>query len=552
MIFSRPMFAAFVAVTRAMKQKPMTPKQRTINRGIRAHALEKAFLDKAVTFLPRKDCTQFKRKWVPGADFDVSLEEKRRRIRVVQYNVLAHGLSGLGGGFGSYQRDEAPIQTLATGKDGGKMKKDEFATYNHDPEYREFFFSRTKSNDKDLKIPSVTVPETYYDMLKGTQTTVQAMPFPARMKRIAGQILAQSPDVITLQEIDRYVPMMKILEKHGYAGEIQYKPTKEREDKDGKVTGGSCAAASENVKDGMGIPDAVAIIWNTDRLKKTSAVLPRGTFLAGGKASKQIYMFIELEDLVTKQSFIVGTGHHKSGKVSKDVGAKKEQLDFIKKIVDGFQQAGRTVIYGCDLNTPTNSQSYIDVALDKTITSAYKHDPKNRRVSAAKLRKSGDQLEKVGVLDKQTIDFIFHSPKVKCVQTLQLPLFKTVNDATGGRGEDVFTNNDCPLDDNKNVLAIWGKNKKNKDAWLECSDIALKLQLGFNPVANGNEFKHDGKKYMWMTELELANQTFSPKMQLRDQPLLRKATAESKLGSLLPCPKQPSDHFLLCADLVLA
>jgi len=86
--------------------------------------------------------------------------------------------------------------------------------------------------------------------------------FPDRFHRIAATVLKQNPDIITMQELDRYEEMLEIFKSLGYDGCFQRKPK------------GQC------MKNNGGIMDVVAIFWNTNRIAKIGreegGPLPKG------------------------------------------------------------------------------------------------------------------------------------------------------------------------------------------------------------------------------------------------------------------------------------
>merc|ERR1712093_587102 len=75
--------------------------------------------------------------------------------------------------------------------------------------------------------------------------------FPARFLRVAGLILEQDPDVITMQELDRYDEMKAIMEACGYEG--AYKQ---------KRKGGACSKFYPGSQ-----MDGVAIFWKKSRIE---------------------------------------------------------------------------------------------------------------------------------------------------------------------------------------------------------------------------------------------------------------------------------------------
>merc|ERR1711900_3235 len=147
-----------------------------------------------------------------------------------------------------------------------------------------------------------------------------------------------------------------------------------------------------------------------------------------GTLWKQVYLFQRFYDKVNRREYVHGTAHQKSGKKSTDRKDKELQMDQIRNILEKFK--GVPVIYSADVNTAEGTPCFKRFPSDLLPRSSYPKD--SERVSAIKFRKSGPQLEKQGVLDKQMIDCIKHNRGFKTVRYLQLPTFEDVNVATGG------------------------------------------------------------------------------------------------------------------------
>merc|ERR1711964_960220 len=291
---------------------------------------------------------------------------------------------------GQYQRKH-PI-----GKEDKKLRRPE--------DERCLVFSMKKWGKADNVNQRLLTDKERYTKQNGHWVSVPTYKFPLRLQRVVSQILVQNPDVITLQELDRFGAFMQILRPLGYEGIIQYKPDRVRTGKKNtgkwKVGNKSCAAMGGN----GGIPDGVAIIYKKDRLT------PRGRKLGGqfknknGTLWKQVYLFQRFYDKVNRREYVHGTAHQKSGKKQTDQKAKELQMDQIREILKRFK--GVPVIYSADVNTAEGTPCFKRFPSDLLPRSSYPKD--SERVSAIKFRKSGPQLEKQGVLDKQMIDCIKH------------------------------------------------------------------------------------------------------------------------------------------------
>merc|ERR1711959_23284 len=160
---------------------------------------------------------------------------------------------------------------------------------------------------------------------------------PPRMRRGLGVLLSQSPDIITVQELDHYNDYLKILRTYGFEGAFYEKNRK------------SSPAVPYNGSNG---PDGVAIFWNTKKFtqegkpyelqldkvnlykdgpnknkpipfregdrKYTQMLYKKGTLSITKGGAKQRVLRVRLKNIDNGEVFSVVTGHMKSGTVKKD------------------------------------------------------------------------------------------------------------------------------------------------------------------------------------------------------------------------------------------
>lgn len=285
--------------------------------------------------------------------------------------------------------------------------------------------------------------------------------FPVRMERIVHLLLKNDPEIITLEEVDCYEGILKILDRHGYDGCIQHK-----------------ALTSPSVKWG-GLPDGVAVFWKMARFTKEKH--EGGTFLTpkwNGKTGKlegtpkessQPYIMVDLLDTEADNKRItVFAGHFKSG-TSKDTKAKAIKMYQSKAMCGKIREAqerGRVVIFGSDFNCDNKDAAFerfyagektdtFEGGIQDILDSAYplglrdelsatedgqkawtEHDP-DTNPSTWKWRMGGEQVAKI--IDKleddapHTIDFIFFDKKVfESIGVLSTPKEEEIKAATGG------------------------------------------------------------------------------------------------------------------------
>jgi len=342
-------------------------------------------------------------------------------IRVAQFNVLAHGLADFGGGFGTLYRDDAPskVQNMAEeitlSSDLLKAQKQKWNMLREEGRADE-----TMSSAEKKWLHS----KAYREILFGRSWGPRPYGVPERIKRVAGAILAQCPDVITLQELDHYAYVSQLLDSLGYSGEIHK-----------KIMDPTCRGnGGRDPKLGYG-DDGVAIFWNTKRLEKVKSehIIPKFGE-DSEKESGQRIVILTLKHKQSNKEFVVVTGHFKSGDDQKPkvLKMKKYHVDVLTEKLKEY--AGKPIIFTCDFNTSVSSKTFEYFQdLNKTLTSAYDLSD-TERLSTVKKRKGGDQPNKVGKEKNHTIDFIFYSQAWKCVGTLGIPHKDHVLKETNGLG----------------------------------------------------------------------------------------------------------------------
>lgn len=375
-----------------------------------AEALEKTFLTQAVQLgvHKRENLNLIERKWVDADGRDVDQEEKSdNTIRVCQFNVLAHSLSGSGGGFAPNYEPGTP----------DKEKTEELKAF----------------NDKYL------LPKDKLEVLFGKTTGEncksaynKAYPVPVRIKRALGVILKECPDIITVQELDHYEYFENVLSQLGYKGQIHKKADDEKD----KNNGGHGA-------------NGVAIFWNRHRYENKNTTYFVPTIGANQKdkdgnprdpktKSKQRVLIVTLHDTKLKREIVVVTGHMKSGTKKKDDRMAEHQASKLAGVLCCKKFAGKPIIFACDFNKSAKTgayKSFMQTTKNKGLTmqSAYEED--EDRKTSVKIRRGGEQQNKIGKQIKETIDYIFFSQQhFQKVNTLQLPKVEDINKMTDDRG----------------------------------------------------------------------------------------------------------------------
>lgn len=334
-------------------------------------------------------------------------------------------------------------------EDNYEIMTSEEAKWIHSQAYREVLFSKTWGK----KVPNCEG--------KGHD----GFPFPPRLKRVAGLTLTQNPDIITMQEVDRYADLYNIFNKLGYQGWFQTKDVNQGNPSfngNGGISADGCAtfwnANRLRLADESDIVDEEKMGYPVSSEKFNTLHKPSKAEGEEPPKAKQRILFVTLFDTVTKRNILVVNGHFKSGKGVTDREDKRYMAkEFARKLHKYRTKFNlETVIFACDFNAPRSSGAFkllfegqcdADEELDpeeldpeegehplKYLSSAYRKEyDESGHHSATKERRAGDQPEKIGLIDKHTIDFIFHSSGFKATGLLSIPHFDTVNRITNGQ-----------------------------------------------------------------------------------------------------------------------
>merc|ERR1711964_322291 len=163
---------------------------------------------------------------------------------------------------------------------------------------------------------------------------------PRRFNRILGIILKQNPDVITMQELDHHYDfMLPKLRSMGYDGIFQPKHKS------------TCSRWNG------GLPDGVAVFWNTERIQNVGGIgqVPVGYKGTGSlyddeektQRSAQIAIAVKSQIIETEQEFLVMTAHLASGNKRNVLPKKIAQA---KQVAGIIAESDIPVVFACDFN----------------------------------------------------------------------------------------------------------------------------------------------------------------------------------------------------------
>jgi len=410
----------------------------------KAYQLDRRFISAAEAVgMTKKQCKLIDLEW----EHQTASTNPANNLRLMSFNILAHGLSRLACGFAMWYDQERYTQRQVY----DAVEKDEEAnkrfTKIRQVEEKD---SEYKLNANEIKWENqkeVMFPKEKTDLLfRKRDVDGNKAPISQRFLRVLSVILRQNPDVIALQELDQFDRFAEFLKPYGYIGIFQIKPA-----------GGACSKHHMD-EDQM---DGVAIFYDKYRLElngqpkdveggRLPSVLRdpnTGNYNIEPNSSKQVYLTAKLRIKETGAEVRVFTLHAKSGSKSKDKPHKAAQAKFLAKKMNEYRKKGEKVIMAGDFNFPQNDDAFrlfngdekslvFTKAIHKaaiTINLDGKHPVKSfmdsvyplsgEFVSTSKRRDGGEQKDKINKKKtEQQIDFGFKSNiGIKTLARTKLP-----------------------------------------------------------------------------------------------------------------------------------
>ncbi|KAI1292162.1 Nocturnin [Halotydeus destructor] len=215
----------------------------------------------------------------------------------------------------------------------------------------------------------------------------------ARKWKIIYEIAQYAPDVVCIQEIDRYAVIQAVLSKVGYQGRFVAKPD----------------SPCNHIPGSLG-PDGCAIFYNTKKytlIKSSSKILD-----VFQEPSNQVILVVHLRCKLTGRAFVVATTHLKARKGPVLAALRNEQgKDIIRYLASEADR--RPLILTGDFNAEAIEPVYH--TLTDQLSSAYCEGfPGDTMVSNWTHRANES-------VTKQTVDYIFYSPyRIQCTALLDL------------------------------------------------------------------------------------------------------------------------------------
>jgi len=225
-----------------------------------------------------------------------------------------------------------------------------------------------------------------------------------RRWKIIEEIIRYDPDIIFLQEVDHHKLIQKALCSIKYSGRFLAKPDS------------PCIHLESNNG-----PDGCAIYFKKrkfEKIRKTSRVLK-----VWGARSNQVVLSMILRHRDSGEEICVATTHLKAKLGNLQASFRNEQSRDILCWLDAIRGERPVIITG-DFNGEPNEPFYSTLTDNETtpLVSAYKlkdenANSKNQKdcleYTTWKIRETGEQ--------KHILDYIFHSPELQTVSTLDMP-----------------------------------------------------------------------------------------------------------------------------------
>jgi hypothetical protein len=306
------------------------------------------------------------------------------KITFLTFNMLDQGLAGEGGGFRTNWNTE---------HDDSDSGDDHYQNVIDKPQGHVVIDEQRQQVSYDKNDPTKLSP---------------------RYERALTIILEQEPDIVTVQECDRSAAFALFLENAGYGYKFNEK------------TASAATRGGKTYRDANGIEesqhmDNVGIFWNKRTFEEFYG--PRKIFLPNSKKGKdaefgalegmgkQAAMWMLLRNRTTGRLTAVVTAHQKSGKEKgEDKLVKRTQADRMAEILRLELGPNVPIIFGCDFNNGTETESYGDFRRQVPFMAEAYEDTYGMSPTwgSSKWRSGGDQTEKIG-FTPNNIDFVLYS-----------------------------------------------------------------------------------------------------------------------------------------------
>jgi len=233
-----------------------------------------------------------------------------------------------------------------------------------------------------------------------------------RRWRLLEEIIRYDPDIICLQEVDHSKLLLKALGSIGYSGRILPKPDS------------PCIYLESNNG-----PDGCALFFKKSKFERIRFAIR--VLKVWGAKSNQVILSLILRQKDTEAEVCVATTHLKARFGDLQKSFRNEQGKDILKWLATIR-GNRPVIITGDFNGEPSEPFYSTLTENITtpLVSSYKmpgdtletedNEDENLDYTTWKIRETGEQ--------KHILDYIFHSPELETISTLNMPTGPQIGD----------------------------------------------------------------------------------------------------------------------------
>jgi len=229
----------------------------------------------------------------------------------------------------------------------------------------------------------------------------RALDWASRRWRVVEEIIRHQPDLVCLQEVDHYPFISSALASSGYSGRFCPKPD----------------SACYYVPDNSG-PDGCAVLYREDKFSLLS--VEKKVLTAWQSETNQVVLALVLQHRQTARQLCVVTTHLKARKGALLANIREQQGEDLMSWLEELSD-GRSLILTGDFNAEPSEAVYQTITNNKELRLASAYDNTSLDYTSWKVRDTGEE--------KQVLDYIFHSPDLRTLRTLDVPSEEDLGEA---------------------------------------------------------------------------------------------------------------------------
>ena len=246
----------------------------------------------------------------------------------------------------------------------------------------------------------------------------RALDWASRRWRVVEEIIRHQPDLVCLQEVDHYPFISSALASSGYSGRWEVLDTC------GPIVHififRFCPkpdSACYYVPDNSG-PDGCAVLYREDKFSLLS--VEKKVLTAWQSETNQVVLALVLQHRQTARQLCVVTTHLKARKGALLANIREQQGEDLMSWLEELSD-GRSLILTGDFNAEPSEAVYQTITNNKELRLASAYDNTSLDYTSWKVRDTGEE--------KQVLDYIFHSPDLRTLRTLDVPSEEDLGEA---------------------------------------------------------------------------------------------------------------------------